>query len=243
MIYITGDKHGDYQNVERFCYENNTTKDDLLIVLGDNGVNYYGEKKDGRIKKRLQELPITFAMIRGNHDQRPSPKAYQESYISKLDYHGVFLVEPEYPDLLFCRDGSFYRFGEKNAFVIGGAYSVDKWYRLEMNELGHKQYRWFYDEQLSPHERKQAVDLLNFAVGENHTHVDYFLTHTCPLKYKPFDKLLPGVDQSNVDKTMERWLDEIEESFDYEKWFCGHWHIDRLVDNVRFMYNDILELM
>lgn len=26
------------------------------------------------------------------------------------------------------------------------------------------------------------------------------------------------------------------------KWFCGHYHVDKIVDNVRFMYNDILTL-
>lgn len=147
MIYITGDKHGDYKRVERFCYEHHTTKDDLLIVLGDNGVNYYGENKDKRIKKYLESLPITFAMIRGNHDQRPSKKLYHEKWVEEPEYSGVFLVEDEYPDLLFCRDGAFYRFGGKNAFVIGGAYSVDKWFRLDMQAMGQRQFRWFYDEQ------------------------------------------------------------------------------------------------
>lgn len=68
------------------------------------------------------------------------------------------------------------------------------------------------------------------------------LTHTCPLKYKPFDKLLSGIDQDSVDETMERWLDEIEDGFDYQKWFCGHWHIERSIDKMRFMYDDIIEL-
>ena len=47
-----------------------------MIVLGDNGVNYWGGKRDKALKKKLEALPITFMMIRGNHDQRPSKKIY-----------------------------------------------------------------------------------------------------------------------------------------------------------------------
>ncbi len=33
MIYITGDKHADFKEVTYFCYDNNTTKEDILIIL------------------------------------------------------------------------------------------------------------------------------------------------------------------------------------------------------------------
>ena len=38
MIYITGDKHRDFSEVYAFCYKNKTTRDDLMIVLGDAGL-------------------------------------------------------------------------------------------------------------------------------------------------------------------------------------------------------------
>ena len=41
MIYITGDKHGNFSEVYAFCCKNKTTRDDLMIVLGDAGINYY----------------------------------------------------------------------------------------------------------------------------------------------------------------------------------------------------------
>ena len=37
-------------------------------------------------------------------------------------------------------------------------------------------------------------------------------------------------------------LDTIDESVDYKRWFCGHWHTDRIVDKMRFMYNDFITL-
>ena len=46
MIYITGDKHGDFSEVYAFCCKNKTTRDDLMIVLGDAGINYYANEQD-----------------------------------------------------------------------------------------------------------------------------------------------------------------------------------------------------
>jgi hypothetical protein len=44
-------------------------------------------------------------------------------------------VEPEYPNLLFAQDGEIFDLGGKQCAVIGGAYSVDKFIRME-NGLG-----------------------------------------------------------------------------------------------------------
>ena len=51
MIYITGDPHGDFRNIARFCKKMQTSKEDVLIILGDAGINYYGSEQDKRKKK------------------------------------------------------------------------------------------------------------------------------------------------------------------------------------------------
>lgn len=71
MIYITGDTHRDFRNVERFCEKMQTSKDDVLIILGDAGINYYGPEQDERKKKYLESLPITIFAIHVNHEMRP----------------------------------------------------------------------------------------------------------------------------------------------------------------------------
>ena len=45
------------------------------------------------------------------------------------------------------------------------------------------------------------------------------------------------VDQSMVDDTTERWLDTIEESTSYKAWFCGHWHTDKRIDRMHFLFH------
>lgn len=70
MIYITGDKHADFRDVLYFCYTDNTTLDDILIVLGDAGINYFANEKDVPLKESLKRLcPITLFCIHGNHEE------------------------------------------------------------------------------------------------------------------------------------------------------------------------------
>lgn len=42
-----------------------------------------------------------------------------------------------------------------------------------------------------------------------------------------------------VDKSTEEWLDTIEERLDYDRRYCGHYHIDDEENALRIMYYDI----
>ena len=66
---------------------------------------------------------------------------------------------------------------------------------------------------------------------------DVILSHTCPFKYEPIETFLPGIDQSTVDTSTEEWLDKIEESVDYKAWYCGHWHINKRIDKIHFLFH------
>ena len=109
--------------------------------------------------------------------------------------------------------------------VIGGAYSVDKYYRLRLG------YGWWEDEQPSP-EIKTYVEQ---QVAEKK--FDIVLSHTCPFKYEPTEMFLQGIDQSSVDDSTEHWLDTIEEAIEYRAWFCGHWHVNKRIDKMHFLYH------
>ena len=71
MIYITGDTHGRFERVERFCERFGTSREDILIILGDAGINFNGGRHDQMKKEFLESLPITIFAIHGNHEQRP----------------------------------------------------------------------------------------------------------------------------------------------------------------------------
>ena len=117
MIYITGDTHARFDRVELFCKENNTSKDDILIILGDTGLNYYCNKKDIRLKEYVSSLPITIFSIHGNHEERPFNI---ESYNITDFCGGKVWMEDEFPNLLFAKDGEVYDFNGISTIVIGG---------------------------------------------------------------------------------------------------------------------------
>ena len=226
LFYITGDTHGDFRRIESFCERVNPSPEDVLIILGDAGINYYGGWRDQNQKKQLAKLPLTLFSIHGNHERRP---AAIPSYHTALWNGGVIYVEDEFPNLLFAVDGSYFSFDGVRTFVIGGAYSVDKHYRLANN------WGWWPDEQ--PDEAiKRRVEQQLDAHGWR---ADVVLTHTCPLRYEPTEVFLSCIDQSGVDKSTEEWLDSIEDSLQYKQWYCGHYHTEKVIDKLKFMFESI----
>ena len=196
-----------------------------MIVLGDAGFNYYGGSRDAKLKKKINAFPIRLICIHGNHEIRPQNIP---TYVEDTFCGGHILYEPEYPDILFAVDGEAYELDGYRCIAIGGAYSVDKFYRLE------KGYGWWPDEQPSP-EIKATVERKLEALDYK---VDIVLSHTCPRKYEPVETFLNFIDQSTVDKSTEDWLDEIEASTDYRKWYCGHYHTLKCIDRMQFMFED-----
>ena len=226
MFYITGDTHGDFERFESFCDKFQTTTDDVMIILGDAGLNYYGYGPDIQRKEIASRFPLTFFCIQGNHEMRPTDVG---GYETNKFCGGMVWYESAYPNILFAKDGEIYRFGSKNCIVIGGAYSVDKYYRLMRG------WPWFENEQPSE-EIKACVESQLAGHGDK---IDVVLSHTCPLKYEPVEVFLPGIDQSRVDKSTEAWLDTIEDRITYEKWYCGHYHTRKKIDRLQFMFTDI----
>lgn len=224
MVYFSGDIHGRPDNICSLCESYKLSKDDVLILLGDVGANYYGNKRDKRVKEALNSINPTVFCIHGNHEARPSSV---EGY-ELIDWNGGKVwVQPEYPSVLFARDGDIYTIGKYRYLVIGGAYSVDKFYRLQCG------YNWWEDEQPSP----VIKAYVEKQISENQ--FDVVLSHTCPFKYEPVEAFLPMIEQDTVDDSTEKWLDSIEERISYKAWFCGHWHINKRIDKMHFLYNDI----
>lgn len=130
--------------------------------------------------------------------------------------------------ILFAVDGEVYNFNGYKCIVIGGAYSVDKHYRLAHG------LNWWPDEQPDD-EIKATVEQRLAALGYK---IDIVLSHTCPRKYEPTEVFLSGIDQSAVDKSTEDWLDGIENRLDYMKWYCGHYRTRKQINKMQFMYED-----
>lgn len=227
-VYLTGDTHRDFDRIFKFCEKYGTTEEDILIILGDAGINYFCDYRDTDLKGELTRLPITLLCIHGNHEERPFELGYDE-----MEWHdGVVYYEENFPNILFAKDGEIYNFDGKKAIAIGGAYSVDKYYRI-IHRMA-----WFDTEQPSD-EIKEYVEL---QLEKCNWQVDYVLSHTVPIDYEPVWAFISGLDQSTVDKSTEIWLQKIADKLEFECWFAGHYHVESEEESIRIMFNNYEKL-
>ena len=230
MIYITGDIHSECYRVSNMVILHNITPEDTIVLLGDVGMNYHGADHGDRSRKaRLERLGIPILCIHGNHEMRPeSLDTYRE-----IPWRGgTVYVEEEFPHLLFAKDGEVYDLEGRQCIALGGAYSVDKWYRLR-NGLN-----WFADEQPSDAIKARAEAKLASLDWK----VDAVFSHTCPSTHIPREAFLPGIRQICVDNSTEDWLDTILDRLDYKAWYCGHWHIEKRIARMHFLFETVERL-
>ena len=231
---ITGDTHGNFTRFENF---NPGTEPVAVIILGDAGFNFYLNKTDWKNKRHTAGFNIVFYCVRGNHEERPQNIPSMELMWDDA-VKGYVYMELEFPHIRYFCDGGEYLINGRRTLVIGGAYSIDKWYRLSgrLEDTEHWT-GWFKDEQLTIRE-KERIDFIT--LGE---HYDLVLSHTCPLSWEPRDLFLNFVDQSQVDKSMEQWLDSLKEHIKWDIWLFGHYHADRIERPfVEMYFHDIEEL-
>lgn len=234
--YISGDTHGQFTRFEPFI-KMDSEEPIGIIILGDAGFNFYLNKTDWRNKRNTAIYNVTFYCVRGNHEERPENissmiKIYDE------EVQGPVYMEPEFPHIKYFCDGAEYRFNGARALVLGGAYSIDKWYRLgALPEDTTSWTGWFKDEQLT----KQEMENIDFLYcGE---HFDLILAHTCPLSYQPRELFLSFINQDTVDNTMEKWMEHFVEQVEFKQFLFGHYHADKIInEKARMFYKDIVEL-
>lgn len=232
--FITGDCHGVFDFLPHFCKKLNTTTEDILIILGDAGINYWCDSREKKKKRWIAKQPITLLCIHGNHEVRPANiPTYHKKYIqqSSTGLAGFVYQEEEFPNVLFATNGILH-IGNKRFLVMDGAYSVDKYYRLANG------WHWWPDEQMP----KEEMDSLWRAISF-YEKVDYVLSHAAPIDHEPTYLFLSEVDQSQVDKTTEHFLQRVCDKISFDEWYYGHYHDDRKFDdNFRILFSSILEL-
>lgn len=213
---MTGDCHNNFTRFKNYDKALQKDPEAAIIILGDAGLNWNLNEQDSHMKNFLKKrYQFRIYCVRGNHEARPQDVPDME-LIYDEDVKGEVYIQKQWPNIRYFKDWGIYTFGRFTAAVIGGAYSVDKWYRLSNNLA------WFDNEQLTEEEMLQCtVDLTN-------QKVDFVLTHTAPICWEPTDLFLNSINQSTVDKTMELFLEEVGQCFDWRIWCFAHYHTDRL---------------
>lgn len=221
MIYIIGDRHGEEDGFaeEKLPGQSLWTTDDTVIVTGDFGYVMRGERNNLPEKDKLDALackPYTILFCDGNHEGFD----YLEQYPEEVRYGAP---ARRIRDNVFWLQRSYiYTIEGKTFFVMGGAYRIDKAFRLSHQEICSEKI-WFEQELPSPEEYRRAISNLEKC---NNT-VDYIITHTAPRS------ILPRIIHSypdDHDRELTGFLDWVYYTVSFEKWFCGHFHKDCLAD-------------
>ena len=230
--YITGDIHGSVPTSKWESVIDTPFEESAIIILGDAGFNYYMGKRDKYQKLVIQRdlEDLTVYCVYGNHEERPeNVPGIKFAYDENVD--GMVYYEEEYPNIKYFCIWGVYQIAGYKTLVLGGAYSVDKEYRL----INH--WQWFASEQMSSREKGDCFNKVERKA------FDLVLSHTCPYSWQPFDLFLPFIDQSKVDNGTEHFFEDILQNIDFKKWCYGHFHDDRWQnDRARMFYEDCVKL-
>ncbi len=173
-IYITGDLHGDPEDIQAIPERYPIGKGDLLLLTGDFGVPWYdsyyikGWRKDREILDWLDRQSYITAFVDGNHEN------FDNLYAKSIEVRWGGKVH-KINDRIFhlCRGEVFdFLVDGKKTFVFGGATSVDK----EWRTIGES---WWPEENASQEEKDYGISQLE-ALRWN---VDYVITHTAPKQF------------------------------------------------------------
>lgn len=234
MIYIRGDTHGQIAQFteEAMPGEASWTREDVLIVTGDFGYVLMGERKYLSEKNNLDVLagkPYTILFVDGNHEGFPFLKQYPE----EIRYGAP--VRQIRNNIFWLQRGYVYLIEGNTFFVMGGAYSMDKEFRQQyFKRTGEK--IWFKEELPNKEEFNRAISSLNL-YGRS---VDYVITHTAPMSV--IYRLTGGMPNSK-EIELAGFLDWVYYNINFKKWFFGHFHMDRIVDDqIMACYHQVYKL-
>ena len=228
MIFVTGDTHRKLDikklDLDNFSEQKLLSRDDYLIITGDFGGVWTGDSGDDDILDYHEQKSYTTLFIGGNHENYDALYTYpvfmwNGGPVHKIREHVLHLI-----------NGQIYEIEGKSFFIMGGATSVDKMFRIE-----HK--TWWKEEEPSEEDYKTAWD--NLAKRGNK--VDYIITHTVPELVRK-TAFVPMKDFLDYESRVERFLDTVIKEVQYEIWYAGHIHIDREISNfnLRIIYNSII---
>lgn len=229
-LLIAGDVHGNTQHA--IWLINTAVREgcDRVVQLGDfgawehmlDGVDFF----DAVGKWAVQEK-VPFYFLRGNHDKS---SLILEKYGDNVTSEGFLECRP---GLYYIPDGLSWTWGERTFFALGGAYSVDKGWRVAQEQHDAERgggnrsgWYWFPEEELTDQEVDDLL-LAHFALGKGK--VDVMLTHDKPRSANPRwnRKDLPECwpNQDRVERAAK--------AVGPEMWLHGHLH---------FRYSDLIRL-
>lgn len=231
-VFVTGDTHGgqvgDAKKLSTRNWSEGATldKEDYLIVVGDFGYvwNILQSSKEEEYNYRwFAEKPWTTLFVDGNHENFDRLEKLPE-----LEMFGG-KVGKLTDNIYHLKRGEIYTIAGIEILTMGGGTSIDKIYRTE-------NITWWPQE--APKELEYVNCLNNLKEHDNK--VDVILTHDCSKRiYDLFDipKYADGISQ------LQSFLEQLEKTVDFDKWYFGHYHQDyKFDDKHEVLYQNVREI-
>lgn len=221
-VYVTGDIHSglDMDSIRSWRQGN---RGDYLIIAGDFGLPWVGDEVEEKDIQWLESRPYKVLFVDGNHErydylkERPTEK-----------WHGglVQRLRPASPILRLMR-GEIYEIDGSTVFTMGGATSADKMWR-------HPGEDWWPCELPGEKNFEDARTKLDGVDWK----VDYVISHTCATSLLELTMGRPGEPDR-----LTNFFDELEKRLIFRRWYYGHFHQDRDVDERHtVLYDEVVPL-
>ena len=213
MIYFISDIHEDLNFSGLTEYIKLATDKDLLIILGDIGLNFQNTEENRKFTERFLQVDKNVAFIDGNHENFDYLNSFpvedwNGGKVNRLSKNVVRLIR-----------GNVYQIDGFKFFIFGGCKSAPKWKELGLWHDGEEPTKDEYDFALS-------------SLEKHGNSVDFVLTHKYEIK-----------GQGTNSELLLDLCNYIDKNVSYRKWLSGHWHREyHLDDKHYYVYNNLIKL-
>lgn len=208
MICVTGDLHGDLSRFKSPVLKK-LRRGDALIITGDFGCIWKGDKKEKSLLKKLGSKKYDVLFVEGVHENFDLLEKYPtEEWCGGMTRH----ISGNLRQLM---RGQYYTIAEKRIFTFGGGQSEENGSYLEPDE----EKNWIKE---LPTDEELALGLENLEKNGNST--DFIITYEPPARLSEF------IDIGTISRNhINTYLDKILENTKFKMWYFGKRHINKLI--------------
>lgn len=209
MVYITGDMHGDEMRLYARAIRK-IKKGDTLIVVGDFGFIWDGNKTEQNLLNYLGKRRFNVCFVGGTHENYDLINSYRQTTWKGGRVNRIS------KNLFYLNRGQIFEIDGLKIFTFGGGESPDREDRVEGKT-------WWRQE--LPSADEMAEGAMN--IEDADCKVDLILTHEPPSLVKS-SILLRGGKIDHVHK-LNGYLEELNRACEFQKWYFGAMHEDRVI--------------
>lgn len=204
MIYITGDTHGDLDELNSRKL-NKLKKGDKLIVTGDFGFVWDNSQEEIKKLNKLSKKKFDILFVEGAHENFDLIHNYPEVDIFfgkgyKID-HNIYCL----------KRGNIFEIDGKTIFTLGGGADL-----IPLDDS-------YIDSKSMPTDEEYQEAISN--LDKYHRSVDIIITHEAPASVKRLINKESEINELNL------FLDTLLHNTKFDNWFFGSLHTERQISN------------